>query len=170
MLFRSEKKKFVAMTDSYHGDTLGSVSVGGIALYKKVFEPLVFETIEVPAPYCYRCPEGCEKGECAIDCIEYVEKTFKNHHNEIAAMIVEPLIQGAAGMRMYPPEYLAKIRELCDKYDILMIDDEVAMGFWRTVAKNRKTPNMNFPVWFEDRKSTRLNSSHTDSSRMPSSA
>lgn len=129
---RPEKKKFVAMTDSYHGDTLGSVSVGGIALYKKVFEPLVFETIEVPAPYCYRCPEGCEKGECAIDCIEYVEKTFKNHHNEIAAMIVEPLIQGAAGMRMYPPEYLAKIRELCDKYDILMIDDEVAMGFGRT--------------------------------------
>ena len=127
-----EKKKFVAMTDSYHGDTLGSVSVGGISLYKKVFKPLVFDTIEVPAPYCYRCPKGCQKGECSIDCIEFVEKTFQKYHKEIAAMIVEPIIQGAAGMRIYPPEYLTKLRALCDKYDILLIDDEVAMGFGRT--------------------------------------
>ena len=129
---RPEKKKFVAMTDSYHGDTLGSVSVGGISLYKKIFKPLVFETIEVPAPFCYRCPKDCKKGGCAIDCIEFVEKTFEKHHKEIAGMIVEPIIQGAAGMRMYPPEYLTKLRALCDKYDILLIDDEVAMGFGRT--------------------------------------
>lgn len=129
---RPEKKKFVAMTDSYHGDTLGSVSVGGISLYKKIFKPLVFETYEVPAPYCYRCPKECDKKNCSIDCIEYVEKLFKKHHHEIAGMIIEPLVQGAAGMRMYPSEYINKLGALCKKYDILLIDDEVAMGFGRT--------------------------------------
>lgn len=127
-----EKKKFVSMSDSYHGDTLGSVSVGGISLYKKIFQPLVFETIEVKAPYCYRCPKNCEKSSCSIDCIEYVEEVFKNNHKEIAGMIIEPLVQGAAGMRVYPTEYLVKLRSLCDKYNILLIDDEVAMGFGRT--------------------------------------
>lgn len=127
-----EKQKFVAMSDSYHGDTLGSVSVGGISLYKKIFKPMVFDTIQVPAPYCYRCPKNCKQGSCSIECIEYVEETFKKHHKEIAAMIVEPLVQGAAGMRIYPPKYLKKVRELCTEYNILMIDDEVAMGFGRT--------------------------------------
>lgn len=129
---KPEKKHFVSMTDSYHGDTLGSVSVGGIDIYKKIFNPLVFETLKVRAPYCYRCPVGCEKGHCDIECFSDVEKLFEEKHSEIAAMIVEPLVQGAAGMRMYPAEYLRKLRTLCDKYDILLIDDEVAMAFGRT--------------------------------------
>ena len=127
-----QKKYFVSMTDSYHGDTLGSVSVGGIDIYKKVFNPLVFETLKVCAPYCYRCPKGLNKQDCNIDCIEDVVKLFKERHNEIAAIIVEPLVQGAAGMRMYPAEYLNRLRILCDEYDILLIDDEVAMAFGRT--------------------------------------
>lgn len=127
-----QKKYFVSMTDSYHGDTLGSVSVGGIDIYKKIFNPLVFETIKVPAPYCYRCPKGLEKGHCNIDCLKDVVNLFKNKHNEIAAIIVEPLVQGAAGMRMYPAEYLNRLRILCDEYNILLIDDEVAMAFGRT--------------------------------------
>ena len=127
-----QKKYFVSMTDSYHGDTLGSVSVGGIDIYKKIFNPLVFETLKVPAPYCYRCPKGCTKSNCNIDCLKDVVKLFKEKHNEIAAIIVEPLVQGAAGMRVYPAEYLTRLRVLCDEYDILLIDDEVAMAFGRT--------------------------------------
>ena len=129
---KKKKKYFVSMTESYHGDTLGSVSVGGIDIYKKIFNPLVFETLKVSAPYCYRCPQNKEQCKCSIDCIAEVESLFKHRHNEIAAMIVEPLVQGAAGMRMYPPQYLTKVRELCDRYDILLIDDEVAMAFGRT--------------------------------------
>lgn len=129
---KPEKKYFVSMTDSYHGDTLGSVSVGGIDIYKKIFNPLVFETLKVCAPYCYRCPKNKQCTDCAIDCIKEVEELFEQKHGEIAAMIVEPLVQGAAGMRMYPAEYLTKLRALCDKYDILLIDDEVAMAFGRT--------------------------------------
>ena len=129
---KPEKKYFVSMTESYHGDTLGSVSVGGIDIYKKIFNPLVFETLKVNAPYCYRCPKNKEKDSCATECIEDVENLFQNRHKEIAAMIVEPLVQGAAGMRMYPSCYLSKLRTLCDKYDILLIDDEVAMAFGRT--------------------------------------
>ena len=129
---KPEKKYFVSMTESYHGDTLGSVSVGGIDIYKKIFNPLVFETLKVNAPYCYRCPKNKEQNSCATECIEDVENLFQNRHKEIAAMIVEPLVQGAAGMRMYPSCYLSKLRTLCDKYDILLIDDEVAMAFGRT--------------------------------------
>lgn len=129
---KPQKKYFVSMTDSYHGDTLGSVSVGGIDIYKKVFNPLVFETLKVCAPYCYRCPKNCSGRECRLDCLDDVEKLFESRHDEIAAMIVEPLVQGAAGMRVYPVEYLNKLGELCKKYDILLIDDEVAMAFGRT--------------------------------------
>ena len=129
---KPEKKHFVSMTESYHGDTLGSVSVGGIDIYKKIFNPLVFETLKVCAPYCYRCPKNCEQGQCNIECFNDVEELFKTRHNEIAAMIVEPLVQGAAGMRVYPVQYLKKLRALCDKYEILLIDDEVAMAFGRT--------------------------------------
>ena len=129
---KPEKKHFVSMTESYHGDTLGSVSVGGIDIYKKIFSPLVFETLKVSAPYCYRCPKCCTQGDCALECFSEVEELFEKRHNEIAAMIVEPLVQGAAGMRVYPCEYLPRLRKLCDKYDILLIDDEVAMAFGRT--------------------------------------
>lgn len=129
---KPEKKHFVSMTESYHGDTLGSVSVGGIDIYKKIFNPLVFETLKVCAPYCYRCPKNCKQGQCNIECFNEVEELFKTRHNEIAAMIVEPLVQGAAGMRIYPAQYLKKLRSLCDKYEILLIDDEVAMAFGRT--------------------------------------
>ena len=129
---KPEKKYFVSMTDSYHGDTLGSVSVGGIDIYKKIFSPLVFDTIKVCAPFCYRCPKGRKSENCSFNCIEEVENLFKQRNGEIAAIIVEPLVQGAAGMRMYPAGYLTKLRELCDRHDILLIDDEVAMAFGRT--------------------------------------
>ncbi len=129
---QAQKKHFVSMTDSYHGDTLGSVSVGGIDIYKEIFKPLVFETMKVCAPNCYRCPKGNTMENCSYQCLKDVEMLFKRRGFDIAAIIVEPLVQGAAGMRMYPAEYLRRLRKLCDEYNILLIDDEVAMGFGRT--------------------------------------
>lgn len=129
---KPEKTKFVALENSYHGDTLGAVAVGGVDIFYKIFKPLLFDIFQAKSPYCYRCPMGLNKESCNIDCISSLEEIFKNHHNEIAAMIIEPLVQGACGMRMYPIEYLKKVRELCDEYDIILIDDEVAMGFGRT--------------------------------------
>lgn len=129
---KPEKKKFVALKNSYHGDTLGAVSVGGVDIFYKIFKPLLFDVFQAESPYCYKCPINLDKETCSSDCIKFVEEIFEKNHNEIAAMVIEPLIQGAAGMRMYPALYLKKLAELCKKYDILLIDDEVAMGFGRT--------------------------------------
>ena len=126
------KNKFVALKNSYHGDTLGAVSVGGVDVYHKIYKPLLFEVFQADSPYCYRCPAGKCRESCGIECLESVEKILKNHSDEVAGIIVEPLVQGAAGMIIYPAEYLRKLRQLCNKYNILLIDDEVAMGFGRT--------------------------------------
>lgn len=129
---KPEKKKFVALKNSYHGDTLGAVSVGGIELYKKIFAPMVFDIIQVENPYCYRCPKGLNPKTCQTDCIKYVEQVFEEHHKEIAAVVIEPIVQGAVGMVIYPPAYIKHLRALCDRYNILLIHDEVAVGFGRT--------------------------------------
>lgn len=127
-----EKKKFIALKNSYHGDTLGAVSVGGIDMYHKLYKPLLFEVKQAESPYCYRCPMNCEKETCNCECQKSIEDILKQESNEIAGIIIEPLVQAAGGMIMYPPKYITKLRELCDKYNILLIDDEVAMGFYRT--------------------------------------
>lgn len=129
---KTSKKKFIAFENAYHGDTLGAVSVGGIDMYHKVYRPLLFDIIREKSPYCYRCPCGKEKERCRLECLQGVEEILKARHDEIAAVIIEPLIQAAGGMIMYKAEYLTKLRELCDTYQVLLIDDEVAMGFYRT--------------------------------------
>lgn len=129
---KPNKQKFVTLKNSYHGDTLGSVSLGGVDIFYKLFKPLLFDVFQADAPNCYRCPLGKERGCCNIECISYVEKIFEQHSDKIAGMVIEPLVQGAGGMVMYPAEYIKKLRKLCDDYDILLIDDEVAMGFGRT--------------------------------------
>lgn len=126
------KSKFIALKNSYHGDTIGSVSVGGVDLYHKIFKPLLFDIFQAESPYCYRCPMGKDKCSCDIECINSVEEILKEHSNEVAGIIIEPLIQAAGGMIIYKREYLTKLRALCDKYNVLLIDDEVAMGFGRT--------------------------------------
>lgn len=128
----SEKRKFIALKNSYHGDTLGAISVGGIDMYHKVYKPLLFEIRQAESPYCYRCPMGCNKETCNTECLSSVENILKEEADNIAGIIIEPLVQAAGGMIMYPPEYITKLRTLCDKYNILLIDDEVAMGFYRT--------------------------------------
>jgi adenosylmethionine-8-amino-7-oxononanoate aminotransferase len=124
--------KFLTLVNAYHGDTVGAVSVGGIDLFHKIYKPLLFRSIKAPTPYCYRCPLKLARATCRMKCLNEVEKLMKKHHREIAAMIVEPLVQAAAGMLVYPKGYLKGIRKLCTKYNILMIVDEVAVGFGRT--------------------------------------
>lgn len=127
-----KKKKFISLEKAYHGDTVGTISVGGKGLVYTTYQDLLFEGYRVPSPYCYRCPMGQEQDRCKFACLQVVEDIMAEHHEEIGAMIIEPLVQGAAGMIMAPVGYLKKIRELCTKYNILMIADEVAVGFGRT--------------------------------------
>lgn len=126
------KTRYISLGEAYHGDTIGSVSVGGIDLFHDIFRPLLFERIHVPAPYCYRCPMGLSRSFCGMACADKVEEVMAKGHGEIAAMIIEPLVQGAAGMITAPEGYLKKMRELCTRYNILLIADEVAVGFGRT--------------------------------------
>jgi len=126
------KTKFIYLNNAYHGDTIGAVSVGGIDLFHNIFSPLLFKSHKIPSPYCYRCESGKKYPSCRLFCLKEAEKIIKKHHREIAALIIEPLMQGAGGMIASPPGYLKGIKRLCDSYDILMIADEVATGFGRT--------------------------------------
>lgn len=128
----TQKQKFVTLANAYHGDTVGSVSVGGIDLFHRIFGPLLFETIHAPSPCCYYCTLPVQAGGCQSACIGAVEDILARQHGEIAAMVVEPLVQGAAGMLTQPPGYLRRIRELTRQYNVLLIVDEVATGFGRT--------------------------------------
>lgn len=127
-----KKTKFVAITDAYHGETLGSLSVGDIDLYSKIYKPLLLQTYKAKGPDCYRCSYGKERDTCSAECFEHMEKLAGKNHEEICGVIIEPLIQCAAGMKIYPPVYLKKLRKLCDKYNIHFIADEIAVGFGRT--------------------------------------
>jgi adenosylmethionine-8-amino-7-oxononanoate aminotransferase len=126
------RNTFVSLNNAYHGDTMGAVSVGEIDIFHKTFEPLLFKTHKAPSPYCYRCELGKEYPECSLACLNEMEEIFRYHASEIAAMIIEPMIQAAGGMITSPRNYLKGVRELCTKYNILMIADEVATGFGRT--------------------------------------
>lgn len=129
---RNEKKAFLCLDNGYHGDTLGAVSVGGIDIFHKAFGPLLFKTYRAPSYYCYRCPLGKTFPDCAIACADEAGRILEENHEEIAAVILEPCVQAAGGMIVSPDGYLAKIREYCDRHDVLMIVDEVATGFGRT--------------------------------------
>lgn len=126
------KNTFLHLKLAYHGDTIGSVSVGNIDLFHSRFKPLLFSTLEAEPPYCYRCPFSLTYPTCRMVCIDPIEQIFKNHHHELAGFIIEPLMQAAAGMIPQPAGYLKRIRELCTKYGVLLIADEVATGFGRT--------------------------------------
>lgn len=126
------KKRFLSLNNAYHGDTIGAVSVGGIDLFHNIFSPLLFRTYHAPSPYCYRCELNQTYPSCRLLCLKKMEEIIRKHHKEIAGLIIEPLVQGAAGMITSPPGYLKGVRRLCNKYGILMIADEVATGFGRT--------------------------------------
>jgi adenosylmethionine---8-amino-7-oxononanoate aminotransferase len=126
------KRTFLHLKLAYHGDTIGAVSVGNIELFHARFKPLLFPTLEAEPPYCYRCPLKLTYPSCAMACIEPIEQIVHKRHRELAGLIIEPLVQAAAGMITQPPGYLARLRELCTRYNVLLIADEVATGFGRT--------------------------------------
>lgn len=128
----SSKTRFMALSDAYHGETLGALAVGGVDLYSEMYKPLMMDVIRIEGPDCYRCPFGKSRENCNCECFCKAEEQFEKHAEETAAIIVEPLLQGSAGMKVYPPLYLSKLRKLCDKYNVTLIADEIATGFGRT--------------------------------------
>ena len=126
------KTKFLHLGQAYHGDTLGAVGVGGIPIFHERFKPLLRPSFEAHAPYCYRCPLNMTFPQCRLACADSVEGVLTRHHDEIAALIVEPMLLAAGGMITMPPGYLTYLRTLCTRYRVLMIADEVATGFGRT--------------------------------------
>jgi len=127
-----ERTVFVRLDNAYHGDTIGSVSVGGIDLFHGVYGPLLFQTERAHSPYCYRCPVGRSYPGCDLECTDSIREAFERNPGKVAALIVEPLMQGAAGVLIYPPEVLARAAEIAREHGALLIADEVATGFGRT--------------------------------------
>ncbi len=126
-----KKRLFATLSESYHGDTIGSVSLGGIDLFHSIFHPLLFHTLSVPTPFPYRYPELSAE-ECKEKSLSNFRALAENRSDEIAALIVEPMIQGAAGMIVHPPGFLKGLEQICRDHDILLVCDEVATGFGRT--------------------------------------
>jgi len=129
---RPEKTCYVALGEAYHGDTLGGVSVGGVERFHAMFKPLLFETLRLPVPTLYRMPHGVTRQNALDYHLSQLEHVLREHHGRIAAMVIEPLVQAAAGMIVHPPGYLRGVRELTRQYDVLLIADEVAVAFGRT--------------------------------------
>lgn len=129
---RPEKTVYLALGDAYHGDTLGSVSVGGVERFHAMFQPLLFQVHRLPAPDPCRPPDGVPAEGLAAHHLALLEQVLAEHHRRIAAMVIEPLVQAAAGMIVHPPGYLRGVRELTRKYGVLLIADEVAVGMGRT--------------------------------------
>lgn len=131
-LKNSPRSEFVALGGAYHGDTLGAMSVGMVPQYHSLFHERFKKQHFTDSPYCYRCPAGKNCSSCNAECMDSLQKILEEHGEKIAACIFEPMVQGAGGMRIYPEKVLKRIFSLCKQYDILTIDDEVAMGFGRT--------------------------------------
>ncbi len=129
---RPAKTRFVSITEAYHGETVGALSVGGCDLYRDIYRPILLEEFQVQGPDCFRCPYGLCRDSCQAECFEPMEQLVTREQERIAGVIIEPLVQGAAGMRIYPPAYLKKLRELCDRCQVHYIADEIAVGFGRT--------------------------------------
>jgi len=126
------RQRIVALHHAYHGDTVGAMSVSEDSIFTKAFAPLLFSVDRVHPPYCYRCPLGLKRETCGIDCLGDLESRLKADGDRIAAVLVEPMLQGAGGMIMWPAAFLDGVRQLCYRYGVLMIADEVLTGFGRT--------------------------------------
>lgn len=129
---KTSKRTFVSLENSYHGETIGALSVGDVALYKKTYQPLLMDAITVASPDSYLKEQGETDKQFAERQFEKLELLLKSRSEEICAVIVEPLVQCAGYMRMYDPIYLQKAREACNKYNVHLIADEIAVGFGRT--------------------------------------
>jgi adenosylmethionine-8-amino-7-oxononanoate aminotransferase len=131
---RPERTEFVAFASAYHGDTLGAAGVGGIEQFHRVFRPLLFAAHFAPAAYCYRCELKLQPETCGIACVERVDEILRRRAGKVAAVVVEPAVQAAAGMITAPPGHLARLRAITAEHGVHLIADEVAVGFGRTGA------------------------------------
>ena len=129
---RGEKTRFINLTNSYHGETLGALALGDCSLYKETYEPLLLRPITVPSPDCFHRDPGEEWSDYSERMFEYMEETIARHADEVCAVVLEPLVQCVGAMRMYHPVYLKKLREACDRHGVHLIADEIAVGFGRT--------------------------------------
>ncbi len=129
---KPQKTRFMALTDAYHGETVAALSVGDCDLYTKIYKPILMDVIRIKAPDCYHCPYNKKRDNCNCPCFEDAIKQFEQYGDETCAFIAEPLLQGSAGMKIYPALYLKKLRKICDKYNVHLILDEIATGFLRT--------------------------------------
>jgi adenosylmethionine-8-amino-7-oxononanoate aminotransferase len=127
-----KRTRFISLSGAYHGDTIGSVSVGRIDQFHTPFEQMLFETIRVPTPVTFRVPDGFERESYLEHCDSELQRCIDENGKQVAAFIIEPLVQGAAGILVHPPGYLKRVRELTARHGILLIADEVAVGFGRT--------------------------------------
>ncbi len=128
----SAKRRFITLANSYHGETLGALAVGNVELYKEIYRPLLMDVITAPSPDCYERAPGESWAEHSRRRFAAMEALLAEHAQETCAVIVEPLVQCAGGMRMYDPVYLALLRKACDAYGVHLIADEIAVGFGRT--------------------------------------
>jgi adenosylmethionine---8-amino-7-oxononanoate aminotransferase len=129
---RPAKTKFITLENSYHGETLGALAVGNVPLYKETYAPLLMDVISVPSPDCYHRTTGESWAEYSTRRFDLMEQTLQQHADTVSAVIIEPLVQCAGSMRMYDAVYLKLLREACDKYQVHLIADEIAVGFGRT--------------------------------------
>lgn len=129
---KSHKTKFISLQNSYHGETLGALGVTDVAIFKDIYAPLLTQSAQMPSPD-FRLAEPGESAEdYAGRCADALEAYVRTHHAELAAFIIEPLVQCAAGMGMYHADYLRRACEICNEYDVHLIADEIAVGFGRT--------------------------------------
>jgi adenosylmethionine---8-amino-7-oxononanoate aminotransferase len=130
---RGERRdRFVRLENAYHGDTIGAVSLGGIDRFHDSYRPLLFATTSIPSPYCYRCPLDLEHPACDLACADALEGVLAAERKRVAAVVVEPLVQGAAGIITAPDGHLARVEEIARRHGVLLIVDEIATGFGRT--------------------------------------
>ncbi|MDR3346549.1 MAG: adenosylmethionine--8-amino-7-oxononanoate transaminase [Campylobacteraceae bacterium] len=129
---KPHKKRFMCLSEGYHGETIGALSLGAMDLYAKMYKPMLMDVLRIEAPDCYRCAYGKNRDNCSCECFAKAREMFERFGDESCAIIIEPLVQGSAGMRIYPPLYLKLLRAICDEYGVLLIADEIATGFGRT--------------------------------------
>ena len=131
-LGREERTGFICLDHGYHGDTTGCMSVSGVEAFLRAFRPILFPSRRVPAPYCYRCPVGKAYPGCGVSCVAALGDALREGGETVAAVILEPLLLGAGGMIVYPPEFLSRAAALARTLGVHLILDEVATGFGRT--------------------------------------
>lgn len=129
---QKNKTRFINLAGSYHGETLGALAVGDVSLFKETYQPLLLTPITVPSPDCYQREAGESCADYSVRAFAHMEQALAQHAHEVCAVIVEPLVQCAGGMRMYDPIYLKLLRAACDRHGVHLIADEIAVGFGRT--------------------------------------